>query len=352
MIRSKFFDSVGIVGFGAYVPRFRLKVSEVAEVWGKEGKEIESSLGVRQKAVADLDEDCVTMGVEAGRIAIERAGIKPQKIGAVFVGSESHPYAVNPSGTVVAKALGVGREYFCVDLTFACKAGTAGMQIVAAMIEAGMIDYGLVVGSDKAQGRPGDVLDFTAGAGAAAFVLGRKKKEFLARLRATYSFSSDTTDFWRRQGEKYPSHAGRFTGEPGYFYHVESCSKNFLKTIKMKPRDFDYAVFHMPNAKFPRKVAASLGFRPDQLETGWLVEEIGNSYASSSLLGLCLVLEKALGEQTIFMTSYGSGAGSDSFYFKTTELLKKKIKGNLLREKFRDTQKISYGQYLRKIEAI
>ncbi len=352
MINRKKFRTVGIVGFGAYVPKFRLPAEEVAKVWGRDGKAIIKSLGVKQKSVADIDEDSVTMAVEAGKRAIERAGIGPGKIGAVFMGSESHPYAVKPSGTTVAEALKIGREYFCADLTFACKAATTGMQMAAAMIEADLIDYGLVIGSDKATGRPGDVLEYSAGAGAAAFVLGRTKRNFLVRLMATYSFCSDTADFWRREGQKYPSHAGRFTGEPGYFYHVENCSKNFLKRINKKPKDFDYVVFHMPNGKFPKRVALRLGFLPEQLKTGFVVEEIGNPYSASSLLGLCLVLEKTKGRKRILMTSYGSGAGSDSFYFETKKRLGEKRKGNLLSMSLGEAEKISYGEYLRKMEAI
>jgi hydroxymethylglutaryl-CoA synthase len=292
------------------------------------------------------------MAVEAGRRALKLAGIDPRRIGAVLVGSESHPDAVKPTGTVLAEILGVGREYFCADLTFACKAATAGMQMVAGMIEAEMIDYGLVVGSDKAQAKPGDVLEYTGGAGAAAFVLGRKKEEILAKIMATFSFCSDTADFWRRAGEDYPKHAGRFTGEWGYFHHVEEGSKFFLKRIKKEPSFFDEAVFHMPNGKFPRKAAQKLGFSLKQLEGGWIVEEIGNPYSASSLLGLCKVLDRTKGNKKIFLTSYGSGAGSDSFYFLTTKLLEKKQKRNLLKESFRKTEEISYGEYLRKIEAI
>ncbi|MBU1931488.1 hydroxymethylglutaryl-CoA synthase, partial [Patescibacteria group bacterium] len=275
MIKLKKFKSVGIVGFGAYVPAGRLKLKTIARAWQKDGQEVERSLGLVQKSVADKDEDAITLAVEAAQAALKQAKLDPKKIGAIFIGSESHPYAVKPSGTVVAQALGMDNNYFCADLEFACKAATVGMQIIASMIEAGLIDYGLVIGSDKAQARPGDVLEYTAAAGAAAFILGSRKQEFLAALEHTNSFNSDTPDFWRREGESYPQHAGRFTGEPGYFYHMKKCLQGFLKQTQQQPSDFDQVVFHMPNVKFPQKLARTVGFSTDQLKTGFIVKDIG-----------------------------------------------------------------------------
>jgi hydroxymethylglutaryl-CoA synthase len=353
MINLKKFKSVGIVGYGVYLPRFKIGISEIAKVWGKEGEKISQSLKVKEKTVADYDEDSVTMGVEASLIALKRAGISPKKIGALFVGSESHPYTVKPTGTIIGGALGVGREYFCADLEFACKAATAGIQMIAAFLTTGLIDYGLVIGTDKAQSQPGDALEYTAGAGAAAFILGRKQSEFLAQLKYTSSFSSDTPDFWRREGEKYPSHAGRFTGEPGYFYHVVEGTKLFLKKTKTKPTDYDYAVFHMPNGKFPRKAAQRLGFKKEQIELGLIVETVGNPYSASSLLGLGNVFDQVQAGKRILLTSYGSGAGSDTLSFVAKRgLLRKREKEEKLDDLIKQTKGIDYSAYLRKMEVL
>ena len=93
---------VGIIGYGSYVPRYRLPATEVSRVWeGGEG-----SLPIKEKAVPGLDEDVATMSLEAARNALARAGIDPSLIGAVWVGSESHPYAVKPTSTIVAEAIG------------------------------------------------------------------------------------------------------------------------------------------------------------------------------------------------------------------------------------------------------
>ena len=196
---------IGIVSYGTYIPKYRIKVEEIARIWGENAESIKSGLGVFEKSVPDIDEDTATIAVEASREALERAKINAKEIGAIFVGSESHPYAVKPTATIVGEALGVGNEYFSADLEFACKAGTAAMQICYAMVKAEMIKYGLAIGADTAQARPSDALEYSASAGGVALIIGRDP---IAEIEATYSFTSDTPDFWRRDLQKYPSHGG------------------------------------------------------------------------------------------------------------------------------------------------
>jgi hydroxymethylglutaryl-CoA synthase len=344
---------VGIVSYGTYIPRFRLKLSEIADMWQKNADEIIAGLHVKEKAVAAIDEDAVTMGVEAGKKALAMAGLQPDTLGSVYVGSESHPYAVNPSSSIIADYLQVGNNYFAADLEFACKAATAGMQVTAGLLNSKEINYGLVIGSDTAQGKPHDALEYTAASAACAYILGSRKKELIAKILSMTSFTSDTPDFWRRDGVKYPSHFGRFTGEPAYFTHVISAAEKLLSSGKFSPQDFAYCVFHMPNGKFPRIAAKKLGFTPEQLAPSLTVEKIGNPYSASSLLGLAAVLDIAKPKQKIFFVSYGSGAGSDGFIFETTPaLLKKQKKTVPLVTQIEQKAYISYVRYLRQTNAV
>lgn len=310
----------GIVGYGAFIPRNRIRSEEIARQWGKDPATIQRGLLLQEKSVPGLDEDTITISVAAGRAAIARAGIDPRKIGALYIGSESHPYAVKPSGTVVAEALAMGPgDLHVADFEFACKAGTEAMSVALAMVESGRTDYAMGIGADTSQGAPNDALEFSASAGGAAYIFG--KTELLAEVLHTYSYTSDTPDFWRREGQFYPRHGGRFTGEPAYFQHVLSATKGILDRSGMKPSDFKYAVFHMPNGKFPLAAGKQLGFKPEQLEQGWVVNLMGNTYSGSSPTGLAAILDVADPEDLILITSFGSGAGSDSFILRATDLL-------------------------------
>jgi hydroxymethylglutaryl-CoA synthase len=249
--------------------------------------------------------------VEAARYANTRAMIDPQKIGAVYIGSESHPYAVKPTATIVGEAVGAAPHMTSADLEFACKAGTAGMQICMGLVDSGIIDYGLAVGADTAQGAPGDALEYTASAGGAAYVIGRDKT--VADFEGTYSFTTDTPDFYRREGKPYPRHGGRFTGEPAYFKHVLSAAKGMFEKMGTEASDYDHAVFHQPNGKFYLKAAKKLGFNNEQAKTGLLTPVIGNTYSGATPLGLAAILDIAKPGDRILAVSYGSGAGSDAF---------------------------------------
>src|SRR4026208_1955150 len=125
---------VGIIGYGAYVPRYRLPAKEVARVWtgGKGG------LPIKEKAVPGLDEDVATMSVEAARNALARAGIDPTQIRAGWVGRASHPCAVKPTSTIVAEALGAVPNTQAADWQFACKAGTEAVQAAIGFVGSGM----------------------------------------------------------------------------------------------------------------------------------------------------------------------------------------------------------------------
>jgi hydroxymethylglutaryl-CoA synthase len=307
---------VGITGYGVYVPRYRIAAREIARMWtgGNGGVPVEA------KSVPGPDEDTITMSIEAARNALARAEVPADQLSAVWIGSESHPYAVKPSGTVVAEALGTGPWVSAADWEFACKAGTEAFTAAMGLVGSGMARYALAIGADTAQGRPGDALEYTAAAGAAALVVG-PVEDALATIEASASYVNDVPDFFRRAERPYPVHGNRFTGEPAYFHQIRSAASHLLEQLGTKPSDYTYAVFHQPNARFPQTVAKQLGFSQQQIATGLLSPKIGNTYSAAALLGLCAVLDVAQPGDTIFVTSYGSGAGADAFVVRVADAL-------------------------------
>ncbi len=342
----------GIVGYGAFIPRNRIKSEEIARQWGKDPAAIRRGLLLEEKSVPGLDEDTITIAVTAAQGALARAAIDPRRIGAVYIGSESHPYAVKPSGTVLVDALGIGPDVHVADFEFACKAGTEAMFVALGLVESGRVEYAMGIGADTSQGAPNDALEYSASAGGAAYIFG--KENLLAEVLETYSFTSDTPDFWRREGEFYPRHGGRFTGEPAYFKHVTGATRGLLARAKLQPADFKYAVFHMPNGKFPLEVGKSLGFRKEQLETGWIVNKMGNTYSGSSPTGLAAVLDVADPGDLILITSFGSGAGSDSFVIRAEKLLPERRAAAPTVRAMLDAPRryLSYGEYAKLREKI
>ena len=204
--------SVGIAGYGAYVPRYRLPAREVARIWtaGQGG------LPIKEKAVPGLDEDVATMSIEAARNALKRSRVSPSQIRAVWVGSESHPYAVKPTSTIVAEAIGAVPNVQAADWQFACKAGTEAMVAAVGLVGSHMADYALAIGMDTAQGRPGDALEYTAGAGGAAFLLG-PAEDSLAVIESTYSLCHRHARFLAESIPKIPRARSAFYRRAGVF---------------------------------------------------------------------------------------------------------------------------------------
>jgi hydroxymethylglutaryl-CoA synthase len=344
----------GIVGYGAHLPRHRIKVEEIAKVWGADAPSYKKGLMLREKSVPPPDMDTVTLSVEAARRALKRSGgVNPADIGAIYIGSESHPYAVKPSGTTVGEAIGATPNIHCADFEFACKAGTEAMFVALSHVEANQMKYALAIAADTSQGAPSDALEFSAAAGAGAFIMG--KDSLIAECLYTHSYMTDMPDFWRREHEFYPQHGGRFTGEEAYFAHTMGASKAILEKSGMKPADFKWAVFHQPNGKFPQRVAKMLGFTQEQIEPGWLAPRLGNTYSGASPIGLTATLDVSKPGDLIFMCSYGSGAGSDAFIWKVTERINEVRDLAVRTHKLLDENQIyvdygTYAKYRRKIK--
>jgi hydroxymethylglutaryl-CoA synthase len=229
----------------------------------------------------------------------------------------------------VAQVLKLGEEeediqgVDAVDTEFACKAASSMFKDAVSLVnypQSG-VQYAMVIGADNSQaaprGCPGGELDAFVGYGGAAFIFG--KYDVIAEIEGWYSCTSDTPDFWRRDGEAFPMHGGRFTGDPAYFKHVRKATTKLMEKCKLQADDVDYFVTHQPNPQFPVKIAKELGFKEEQYEVSLQVNKFGNTYSGCSPVALAAVLDVAKPEQLILMTSYGSGAGSDSYLLRTTK---------------------------------
>ena len=301
-------SSCGICGFGVYLPLFRISSTDVARAWGR-------SVGLAstdERSVASLDEDVVTMTVEASKHALQRARIDPQELGAVLVGTCTEPYQSLSCGTIVGNALGVSQKMLAANLGFMGKSGTEALQSLLGLVGSGMIRYGLAVGADVCLTRPGDDLEQSGGAGAAALVVGDVSSETVARFEGSFSLVSEVPDSWRRSGESSWQQTGRFSSDSSLRMVVESC-RGLMTELELKPQDFSYCVFQQSSSRFAGDVAKSLGFSPEKVKAGSIFPIAGNLLSASSLVGLCAVLDVARIGERILLASYGSGAGSDAF---------------------------------------
>jgi hydroxymethylglutaryl-CoA synthase len=322
----KEYDVPGIVGYGVYTSRFRIREANI------------------ERSVPFIDEDAITAAVEAGKMALIHSGVDGSLVGKIYVGSESNPYAVKPIASKVAQVLNLGEKdedmqgVDAVDTEFACKAATSMFKDAASLVSYSKsnIQYAIVTGTDNSQAAPRDCpggeLDLFVGYGGCAYVFG--KKDVIAEIEGWYSCTSDTPDFWRRDGEPYPMHGGRFTGDPAYFKHIRKAARKLMERLNLQVSDVTYFVAHQPNVQFPVRIAKELGFKEEQYLPSLQVAKFGNTYSGSSPVGLAAVLDVAKPNERILIVSYGSGAGSDAYSLMTTSQIVDKRKRQKMTVKY------------------
>lgn len=313
---------VGIVGYGVYIPEFRLSCEEIWNTWvhRQNPESIKRLMGLSEVAVASWHDDVNTMASDAGKAALEMAGVALEKVGAIYLGTCTNPYATKASVTFVAESLDLSSELFSCDCQFGSKSGTSCLQICVGLVGGGVVNYGIAIGSDSllSHTAPNDwPLEYTSSAGAAAFVIGGDG--VVAEIEHMHAYATETADFFRLDGDRYISR-GVYSEEEfvGYNRHITAAVEGFMKKFDAKPGDFDYAVIHQKNGVEHTTLGRQLGFTEEQLRPALVADKIGDTGSANTLIALAKVLDTAKTNQRILLASYGHGAGSDVLSLKVT----------------------------------
>jgi 3-hydroxy-3-methylglutaryl CoA synthase len=327
----------GIISYGAYIPLYRLTRAEVSRVWSGP-----PSRG--EKAVANFDEDSITMAVEASRDCIN--GIDPKTIDGLYFASTSSPYKEKQAAATIVAVLDLKREIFTVDLAQSIRCGTSAMSIAMDAISSNSAKNVLMCVADIRLGLPNGPKELAFGDGAAAFVLGNDK--VIASIDGRYSISDEIIDVWRSDKDTYVrSWEDRFVKEKGYTKIVLEAVSGILKKYKLHPKDFSKVIFYSPDDRAVGPIVRKLGFDIKTQVQGTMYDTIGNTGAALAPMLLVAALEGAKPADKLLLVNYGDGC--DVFILTVTpeiENIKSKrrgIKGHL------DSKKMlrSYEKYLR-----
>jgi hydroxymethylglutaryl-CoA synthase len=306
--------NAGIVGYGVYVPRFRIKKDEYLKAWGSF-----SARGVEEKALLGLDEDAVTMAVESSANALKRAEIVASALNGIFFATTSSPYSEKLSSSTIVASLDGPSEIFLADIGFSTKAGTTAVMSCLDFVASGRADLGLAVASDVPRAMPTNPLEHGFGAGSASFVIG--KNNAIATVEGTHSSSLEIIgERYRRNGHGYVRDSG-ISGytEQAFNQAVSISVTGLLKKLGVKAEEFAHVIFQQSDGRIPYDIGRKLGFRDSQISHSMTVTKIGDAGCASALIGLCAVLDMARPGERILIASYGAGAGSDSISLVTTE---------------------------------
>jgi 3-hydroxy-3-methylglutaryl CoA synthase len=286
----------GIASYGAYVPQTRLPLSLIS---GRPAKE-----GGPEKAVANYDEDAITMGVSAALDCL--AGFERQSIDAVFFASTSYPLREKQAATLIAKALDLPRAVATSDHAGSLRAGTAALEAALNAVAAGSARNALVVISDARLGAPRGALEAKLGDGAAAFLV--SDSHTIADYETSSAVADELQDMWRIDGETFThSWEDRFVVQEGYTPNMAAALGAYFEKTGSKPGDYAKAALYAHDARSVAGLAKQSGLAPEQLQNP-LFGRLGNTGCAFAPMLLAHALETAKPGERLLVASYGDGA--------------------------------------------
>ena len=300
---------IGLVGVGAYVPRYRLGGALLAQVWG--------GGGAGERAVANYDEDALTMASQAALDAI--GGRDVSRIGACVFASTSAPYVEKSSAVLLATVADLGADVLTADLGGSLRCGTTALRLALDAVGAGSVAQALVVASEMRPAAPGSDLEAALGDAAGAALVG--SEGLIAGFVGAFTVSREFTDVWRTPSDRYVQSLpdATFVRSYGLDRHLAEAIDGLLARTGRKREDIAKLVLYAPDARTHGALVRQLKFPESALPTARVIERAGNTGAASPLLGLAAALEEAKPREQILVVSYGNGA--EALLFEATEAI-------------------------------
>ncbi|MCX5998799.1 MAG: OB-fold domain-containing protein [Chloroflexi bacterium] len=327
--------AAGIEAFGAYIPMYRMSLDVLAQVWGTSGKRGE-------KAVANWDEDSLTMAVEAGVDCLR--GIDRDSVDGLYLASTTLPYKEKQTASIVAKALDLRRDIATLDVADSLRGGTQALRAALDAVNAGSARRLLVIASDCRIPYAHSPFEEQFGDGAAALLVGGSNP--VVQVEGSHTISSEFMDVWRREEDRHvQSWEERFNVEQGYLPHIMEAATGLLQKTKLGPKDFAKAAYSPWDQRRHAEVARRLGFNLKTQVQDSLLSNVGNTGTAQAMMILVAALEEAKASDRIFFACYGDGA--DAYALRATERIGQMSDRRGIRKHLASKMMLpSYGKYL------
>lgn len=289
----------GIASCGAYVPILRLSQSAISQAWG-------GAAGQGERAVANFDEDSITMAVEAARDCLQ--GLDRSQIGALFFASTTPPYAEKQCAALIATVLDLDRNVTTIDFTGSTRAATIALKAAMDTVKAGSAKQVLVVAADCRTGVPESEWEKLSGDGAAALLITGASGG--VSIEDCFAFSDEFTFNWRKADDAFiRGWEERFIMTEGYQAAMSQAVTSVLKNARLASKDISAAVLYGPNARQHAALVKAVKFDPKaQVKGSSLFDTVGNTGAAFALMMLTTALEAAKSGERILVANYGDGA--------------------------------------------
>jgi hydroxymethylglutaryl-CoA synthase len=295
----------GITRFGAYIPYYRLTHKDIARAWG-------GRAGDAERAVAAVDEDSITMAVEAVRDLL--AGNDASDVDGLIFATTTSPYAEKQASALIATVADLRHDVRSSDATNSLRAATSALAAAMDTVAAGSASRVIITAADTRLAAPRSMNERLFGDAAAAIEVGRDG--VIANLLASHSTVDEMTDTWRKPADPFVSGwEERFSITQGYQRVVRQTVGELFERTGIGPSQISKAIFYAPDAGTLNGVAKSLGLKPEQIPDH-LLSSVGNTGAAMPALVLSSALEQASAGDKLLVVGYGSGA--DALLFEVT----------------------------------
>ncbi len=359
--------NIGIKGWGFYAPEGVVLTDSFVDYDNSlkdsledyiSSEKISKGLGIIKRRAAHQTENTLTMSYEAASNALKRANVNSESIKQIIIASENHPYKVN-APTELIKLLGTTNSVSIINYTNTCVSGMTALKDACEKSNSFYEDGNtLVIAADKPSAYENDALRFTISHYATAFIIGKNP---VVTLEDYSVHTSNMYDFFQKHGFKAPTHMGNETSK-SYKKHIINSLKKILKK-GYDIRDFDYMGMHSPFPKImewlrredkepkinnPLKKLLKKEFDEKIKHAKYLGSVLGNAYPATSLSILQYILEKSSSNETILLSSFGSGASAISGVFKTHEGIDKIINNGVKTHDYLNKEEVLNPETARK----
>ncbi|MDM8000420.1 MAG: 3-oxoacyl-[acyl-carrier-protein] synthase III C-terminal domain-containing protein [Dehalococcoidia bacterium] len=302
---------VGIVSFGAYVPIYRLSREAIGQMWNK-------GVGKGEKAVANADEDSVTMGVEAVIDCLR--GMDRNQVDGLYFATNSPPYIEKQSASIIRAAADLREDILTFDVAHSLRGAGSAMKAAADAVKAGSAKKVLVAASERRIPPPNSDFELQFGDGAAAFLIG--DTDVAAELEGSYHLTAEFIDTWRKPEDTYVlTWEDRFIRDEAYMKMIPQAVDGLLKKLNLTPKDITKAAFYAADSRTHTAIAGAMRLDPKTQVQNPLLDNLGNTGAALAPMILAAALEEAKAGDRILFATYGDGA--DAFMFRVTEQIEK-----------------------------
>lgn len=304
-----------------YVPERILTNHDLAEIVDTSDEWITSRTGIKQRRIAGPHETTSSMGIEAAKLAIDKAGLTASDIDLVIVGTATPDYQFPATACLVQDALGISGGAF--DLEAGCTSFMYGMAMASSLIAGGGLRHVLVIGSETLSRilnweDRGTCVLFGDGAGAVIISQGE-----YACLEPRYVLGSDGSGASAlclpAGGSRMPAreetvrdrlHFVRMAGPEVFRFATRVVAESTLQVLEkagLTSEDIDLFIPHQANTRIIDSAVRRLGIPRDRVFVN--IEKYGNTSSASIPIALCEAEERGLLHPGSRVVMVGFGAG-------------------------------------------